>query len=152
MAFAGYRIEGIDANRVPTGYDPSDAAPFAVYLQLEWNTRDFDGDEGLNTELNGELIKLWIVKFNQEVDAWLQEDDDIVMPDDIQPKIAYDNTKSGCLRVEGITLEDIEGIAEPLKGFINYINEHIENELDRRQQFREHVEHINSEYFGTEAD
>ena len=149
MVFVGYKIEGIDVDRVPTEYLPTGGNPHTVYLRLEQNPRDFDADEKLNIDLNAELIALWIDKFNQEVDAWLEEEDDIVMPDDLQPKIEYDTTnKSGCLRVEGITLEDIEGIAEPLKGFISHINEYIENELNRREEFKEHVEHINSEYFG----
>ena len=152
MAFVGYRIKGIDAKRVPAEYNPNEDAPLAVYLELEWNTREFDDSMLTDVELNADLIALWIDKFKQGVDAWLQEDDDIVMPDDIHPKIEYDNTKNSCLRVEGITLDAIEGIANPLQGFINYINEEIANELDRRQEFREHVEHINSEYFGTEED
>ena len=152
MAFVGYRIKGIDAARVPAEYNPNDGMPFAVYLELEWSIGDFDDSIKDIIDLNADLIALWIDKFKQEVDTWLQEDDDIVMPDDIHPKIEYDHTKNPCLRVEGITLDDIEGIVEPLKGFIDHINGYIEDELDKRQKFRKHVEHINSEYFGTEED
>ena len=151
MVFAGYKIKGIDANRVPAEYQPGDTRLFAVYLELEWNTRDFDDGKELNANLNAELINLWIDKFNDEVSVWLEEDDDIVLPDGIQPKIEYDRPEH-CLRVENIALEDVEGIAEPLKGFIDHINEYIEDELDKRQEFRDHAEAINAEYFGKEEE
>ena len=115
MAFVGYRIKGIDAKRVPSEYNPNEDAPLAIYLELEWKAREFDDSMLTDVELNADLIALWIDKFKQEVDTWLQEDDDIVMPDDIHPKIEYDSTKNSCLRVEGITLEAIEGIANPCK-------------------------------------
>ena len=153
MVFIGYRIKGIDEGRVPIGYNPNDGGmPFEVYLELEWSIGDLDGSLKDYIDLNADLMSLWVDKFKQEVDTWLQEDDDIVLPDSIHPNIEYDHAENRCLRVEGITLDDIEGIIEPLKGFVVRINGYIEDELDKRLKFKRHVEHINSKYFETEED
>ena len=139
--FAGYRIQGIDENRVPPEYDKNRTEALTLYLPLERILKDFDFGNDLFEVNENHLKQVWIDNFNRLLTGFLQKLKK--RPDLIQ----IEETKDLSLKVQGITWEPFMSMAEPLKLFVDQINQEVEYEIYRRWDFRKVAKDINSKFF-----
>ena len=134
--FAGFKIRGINIHTVPASYYPNRVTPLTIYLDIDPVYKDDPAGHRyryLRNVWNESLEELWVDKFNESADAWFQENADL---QDMRPKIEHKGARTNCLRVQDITLEQIEWIVEPLKKLISQINRQIGYEITRRGGFQ----------------
>lgn len=158
--FRGFRIKGIDEERVP---DPREAQVhqvavddfiydrYTVYLVLE-PIRDPDENQDLNIDSNiktlwGEfftkLAEKWIDRFKRDWDEWPQAED---MPL-IQLKYC-DNGDYGEIHIEETYFEEVETWNRSLKNdLVAVANEQTLENLAERESLKEEVRSINSRCF-----
>lgn len=143
-AFTGYRIKGIDGDRVPKEYDPSRS--YTVYILLEAVE---DDDWCVTPSINSDLKKIWIEHFNQlasdRVEQYKNGPESSAYP--LSGIKYYKDEEYEALKVCGTNFEVIRRWQKVLKNLVEAVCRPLEFEIYRRQNFKFAADGINSECF-----
>lgn len=142
-AFTGYRIKGIDGDRVPKEYDPSQS--YTVYILLETVE---DDDWCVTPSINSDLKRIWIEHFNQLASDKVKEHkntvDSSAHPSGIE---YYKDEEYEAFKVCGTNFEVVKRWQKVLENLVEDACRPVDLEVYNRKDFKRAADEINSKCF-----